>query len=556
MTTAAALGLVAIVDLSPRLPADLQMRRTSAVPSPANRGQVEDRAISSWPVGIALEKSVPTPTPSATLYVMFRLGARCAARIAALFAGLACLATLCVVTAPARAASPLRTALTDDVWYDGVGAQWIPRTVATRAGLVLLELDWSSAEPTPPPAGANPTNPSGPEYDFSAYDAVIRKFAGTGIQPAFLVTDAPSWAEAPGGPPNFEARGAWQPNATAFGEFAAALARRYSGSFPDPAYPGRALPRVRYYQAWGEANFSIHLAPQWVRSGASWVPAGPGIYRNLLNAFYAGIKSVHADNFVITTGFGPYGDSPGGCSGAQGIGSGCRMPPAMFARELLCLHGEGLRPESCRNPAHFDAMAMDPYEVGSPTTHAYAADDVSAPDLGKLTRVLNKAGQLGHALPRGHKQLWVTEFSYDSDPPNPGGVSLATQARWVDQALYMFWSEGVSTAVWYLIRDQAPTYNADSYFSGLYFYNGAPKPAFEAFRFPFVVLPSGRSVTVWGIPPKSGRLAVQRKQGRSWKTLFRIRATADTVFVHNISPGLHGNFRALVGSEASVAWSR
>jgi len=462
---------------------------------------------------------------------------------------------LCSIAARARATPAFTRAITDNVWSYPVWPQWIPRTEAVGARMVLLEVDWITVEPTPPPPGVDATNPSAPQYSWSYLDGLVREFEGTGVSPAFLVTDAPAWAEAPGGPADFEADGAWRPNATAFGQLATALARRYSGSYPDPLHPGHTLPRVRYFQAWAEANFSVHLAPQWTRSGGTWVPASPEIYRSLLNAFYAGIKSVHSDNVVITEGSGPYGDPlPGGCSSSSGeIGNGCRIEPAMFVRELLCLHGEALRPESCPNPAHFDALAMDPYEVGGPSTPAATADDVSAPDLGKLTRILNKAGPLGRALPRGHKQLWVTEFGYDSNPPNPGGVSLATQARWLDEAFYLFWKQGVSTAVWYLVRDQAATFDANDYYTGLYFYNGSPKPSVEAFRFPFVVMPSGRSATVWGISPGSGSLAVERRQGRSWKTLFRIRASAGNVFVRTISAQLHGNFRADVG-ETSLVW--
>src|SRR5207248_1147368 len=112
----------------------------------------------------------------------------------------------------------------------------------------------------------------------------------------------------------------------------------------------------------------------------------------------------------------------------------CRMRPIMFTRGLLCLSGQSLRSKPCPDPAHFDAIAIDPYEVGNPSTRAVNVDDVSVPDLGKLTRVVRKAVSAGRALPRRPKQLWVTEFGYDSNPPNPTAVSLATQARWLDQA--------------------------------------------------------------------------------------------------------------------------
>jgi hypothetical protein len=457
--------------------------------------------------------------------------------------------------AGAYAARPITRAFTDDL-FGAPGAQpWISRAAATGARTVLLIAYWNGLAPNPPASAVDPRNPSDPQYSFASLDAQIRQFAGTGITPALLVTDAPGWAEAPGGPPSLEAVGAWRPSAQAFGDIAAALARRYSGSYPDPLYPGRALPRVRYFQAWAEANFSVHLAPQWAQSNGRWVATAPGMYRDMLNAFYTGIKSAHSDNVVITTGFGPYGDPPGGCGGQDQVGSGCRMPPALFTRDLLCLQGQGLRPQPCPNPAHFDALAMDPYQVSSPMTPAFNIDDVTSPDLGKLTRIVKKAVSVRDALPHGPKQLWVTEFSYDSNPPNPTAVSLATQARWLDQALYLFWTEGVNTVVWYLLRDQAAAYSPGNYYSGVYYYNGARKPSFQAFRFPFLVWPAKRTSTVWGMSPRTGRLAVQVKRRSSWRTIFRVRVSAGSVFVRQFHSRLHGNFRAVVGGEQSLVWN-
>jgi hypothetical protein len=458
----------------------------------------------------------------------------------------------------ARAATPVRgltRAFTDDVWF--YGPSWTTRTVVTGAKLVLLEIDWTSVEPDAPSPGVfDPTNLSDPKYNFTYIDAVLRQFAGSGIQAAFLVSDAPSWAEAPGGPAALEAAGAWRPNPTAYGQFAAALARRYSGSYPDPLHPGQTLPRVRYYQAWAEANINIHLAPQWVFSDGSWVPTGPVIYRSLLNAFYAGVKSVHSNNVVLTSGFGPYGDLPGACTNDLQAGGGCRMPPVNFVRNLLCLKGNALSSLPCPNPAHFDALAMDPYEVGPPTSAAFNAGDASAPDASKLMVVVNKAVRAGRAFPRVSKQLWVTEFSYDSNPPNPTAISTATQARWLEESFYVFWKEGVNTVVWYLLRDQAGTAYATSYFSGVYFYNGTPKPSFEAYRFPLVVMPSGKTATAWGISPRTGKVLVQHEQGTVWKTLFTVHVASGGVFVRTISARLHGNFRAVVGGESSLVWKR
>jgi hypothetical protein len=486
---------------------------------------------------------------------MLLLGARVGTRVRGIVSALSCAFLLCAAAAPAHAARPFTTAITDDVWLAG-GPAWVQNTVATRARVALLDIDWAANESSAPPPGADPSDPSGPQFNFASIDATVRLFKGSGISPAFVVTDAPSWAEAPGGPARLRVLGAWKPNAAAYGQFAAALARRYSGSYPDPINPGQKLPRVRYYQAWAEANFTVHLAPQWTRSRGRWVATGAALYRNMLNDFYSGVKRVHSDNFVIATGLGPFGDpQPGSCPSLQ-VGNGCRTAPALFVRELLCLQGQGLRPLPCPNPPHFDAMAVDPYEVGAPTTHALGPDDVSAPDLGKLSRILTRAQQLHRVLPRGRKQLWVTEFGYDSNPPNPYGVSLTTQARWLEEALYIFYTEHVDTAVWYLVRDQASSYNASDYFTGLYYYSGTSKPALEAFRFPFVVWPSGRAATAWGIAPRTGTLAIQTRRGHSWKTLFRLRVTAGGTFAHHVSASLRGNFRAIVSGETSLVWHR
>lgn len=489
------------------------------------------------------------------------------ARFGAVRAGLIgaclCAVTLSVLCALPKPASAFTRAITDDVWALPGWQAWSSRAQQAEARLVLLEVDWVSVEPTPPPAGADPTNPADSNFNFAFLDAEVRELSEAGIQPALLVTDAPRWAEAPGGPADLEADGAWEPSATAFGEVATALAKRYSGSYPDPLQPGRALPHVRYYQAWAEANFSVHLAPQWTMRGGRWVATAPTSYRAMLNAFYAGVKGVNRSDFVITTGFGPYGDpAAGACVGgsAPDVGNGCRIEPALFARDLMCLNGRvALKPVSCADPPHFDALGIDPYEVGSPTTSASNSpgvqDDVSVPDLGRLTRIVKRAVATGHALPKAYKQLWVTEFGYQTNPPNPTGVSLATQARWLQQAMYIFWKQGVSTAVWYLISDVDETYvQGVLQYSGLYFSSGAPKPAAQAFRFPLVVSRSGSSATVWGISPRGGTLRVERKRGRSWKTMLSRRVSPGTVFVRKI-PRLKGQYRAVVRGETSLVWN-
>ena len=70
--------------------------------------------------------------------------------------------------------------------------------------------------------------------------------------------------------------------------FAEALARRYDGGFPDPRQPDAPCPRFGYFQAWNEPNLARYLEPQWVVADGRWTAFSPLLYRQLLNAFYAG----------------------------------------------------------------------------------------------------------------------------------------------------------------------------------------------------------------------------------------------------------------------------
>jgi hypothetical protein len=447
--------------------------------------------------------------------------------------------------APAAAASSSFTlGFTDGVFEGSNGTTWLNRAKGAGAQVILLPVEWATVAESKPPAG-EATNPAWSGYDWSAVDQAVRNTAAKGFTIAFTVAGAaggPAWADGPHRPKN-AAAGTWKPNATALGQFATALARRYSGHF-NPG--GGVLPHVRYYQGWSEPNLPNHLSPQWVKVRGHWVAESPVIYRGLLNAFYAGVKAVNRSDVVITGGTAPFGDSPGGS----------RVPPALFWRTVLCLNDNDV-PQKCSDPAHFDILAHHPYEIGGPFFKALDRDDVTVPDMGKLTRALSIAGRTGRALPRGHKQVWVTEFSWDTKPPDPNGVPVLTRAKWMDQAFWELWREGVSTLCWYLIVDQPPVPSyAESYQSGLYYTNGKVKPGLEAYRFPFVVQSIGHGqYQLWGITPRSGTVSVQRKVGGRWVTLYRFNRRAHAIFDRTIGKPPKAAMRALVGPETSMSFT-
>ncbi|MDP8909429.1 MAG: hypothetical protein M3N47_10025, partial [Chloroflexota bacterium] len=337
------------------------------------------------------------------------------------------------------------------------------------------------------------------------------------------------------------------PSARALQDYGAALARRYSGRFPDPARPGQQLPKVKAFQVWNEPNLSKYLNPQW--KGRR--PASPALYRRMLTGFYRGVKSVNRRTVVVTAGTAPFGDPQPG---------GGRIQPARFWRELLCLRRSRgkLRAAACPNRASFDVLSHHPYSVGPPRRTALNPDDVSIPDVRKLSRLLRAAERLKRVLPRKRHQMWVTELSYDSQPPDPDGVPEATHARYLQEAFYLLWRQGVDTITWFQIRDQLPrpSYAATNQ-SGVFFDDGRPKRAAAAFRFPLVAERAGRgSLRVWGRAPVAGSLRIERRTASGWRTVRRVSVHRHGTFLLRISRGRQRDrIRARVGAERSLTWT-
>jgi hypothetical protein len=444
------------------------------------------------------------------------------------------------VPAGAHAARGLTVGFLDGVFSADAPerAPWLARAVESGADIVRIDVGWVAAAR---PADAR--DPTDAAYAFARADAAIVDATARGLRVLASFTGAPRWAEGAGRPASAPP-GSWRPDPQALEQYGAALARRYSGSFPDPARPGSMLPRVDAFQVWNEPNLDKYLSPQWSGGRTS----APAHYRRMLSAFYRGVKSVRPAALVVSAGTAPFGDP---------FPDGHRIMPARFVREMLCLRASGkrLRATSCPQPARFDVLAHHPYSVGFPRRRALNPDDVSIPDMGKLTRLLRAAERTGGALPRMRHRLWVTEVSYDSSPPDPDGVPAEQHARYLEEAFYLLWRQGVDTITWYLIRDQPPQPSyAETNQSGIYFADGRPKVAQRAFRFPFVAERAGRrSLRVWGHAPAAGVLRVERRRPTGWKLVRRVTVRRHATFLVRIA-GSRAALRARVGADTSLVW--
>ncbi len=66
----------------------------------------------------------------------------------------------------------------------------------------------------------------------------------------------------------------------------------------------------------------------------------------------------------------------------------------------------------------------------------------------------------------------MTEFSWDSNKPDPGGVKMSILKKWVPEAMHQAWKAGVSKFFWLSLRDwprQPGLPYSETYESGLYF---------------------------------------------------------------------------------------
>ncbi len=352
-----------------------------------------------------------------------------------------------------------------------------------------------------------------PRASFDRFDTLVVEAAARGLRVNFNVTGpSPLWANQPA--PREDIIDTFEPSPSEFGQLVTALGKRYSGQFV--RRDGARLPRVDYWSIWNEPNHSGWLTPQWSADAPSAFPRAASLYRALAAAAWNALSATgHGSDVILVGETAPKGDR------SQGIK---RYVEAMtFLRALYCVDERGSFLTGARgeelgcgasaadfraaNPALFDAAgyAHHPYElILSPST----APGVNRPNwvtianLSRLTTALDRIFRtygVARQLP-----LYLTEYGYQTNPPDPLGVSFERQAEYLNQSEYIAWKNPrVKTLSQFLLVDDDLAIPA-SFQSGLLTRGDrSPKPAFDAYKLP-IWLPSprvrrGRSIPVWAL---------------------------------------------------------
>lgn len=183
---------------------------------------------------------------------------------------------------------------------------------------IRIEVKWNEVAPGPGEKtkpkfdASDPTNyasHSNAYPGFFPYDDLIQRASALGFRIIVTITgDAPRWATDGGNGTGANVN--LRPSSGEYANFAAAVAKRYSG-----IYAG--LPAVFYFSIWNEPNHRQFLKP---------TKSAPNIYRNMVDAAIPRIRAVNKNAKIFIGETAPVGRAPKA------------MGPKEFFRKWLCLN--------------------------------------------------------------------------------------------------------------------------------------------------------------------------------------------------------------------------
>ena len=248
---------------------------------------------------------------------------------------------------------------------------------------------------------ADPNDPGDPAFDWAIYDRLVRYATQNNIKVVFSILFTPGWANgnkartvAPTNFKDLENFAYAAPSDTAV----SGLPRR--GSRIREPDDEAAAPKVNMWTAWNEPNNPIWLSPQYKRSARSGGSrARSNTRRSATRSTTASftLSRPAADEHVACGVTGPKGNDAPATKRAS-------VDPLTF---LTQAHRFGMKT--------FDVYAHHPY-----------------PDIGKRVAELRAEGQVQASCAArehqptlklisqyyGPKHLWITEFGYQTNPPD------------------------------------------------------------------------------------------------------------------------------------------
>jgi hypothetical protein len=380
------------------------------------------------------------------------------------------------------------------------------------------------------PAGFNAKNPDAKGYSWGPLDLAVSTIRATGMRAMVTITGpGPLWASS--SPKKKNPR--WMPKASAYAEFARAVATRYGA-------------QVDRYLIWNEPNQQGWLQPQWECSGGrrTCKPVAPHVYRSLVRAAVPQVHAADPGSEVVIGELAPVGNDP--------ISANTPIKPLVFMREMGCVDAQyrSVRTGRCKGfkAAQGDSFGYHPHPLlNAPDKVNPDTDEAQFADLSRLFSALDKLRSRKRL--RVSANIHLTEFGYQTNPPDPAvGISLANQTKYLQQAAFVAWRakrvRGLSFYQW----DDEPVVNRGSgtkryagWQTGLRFNDGKPKPVLSTFPAPLVIERKGtaKSVRLWGQvrPSAEPTIVVQVKAAGAsdYQDLAPVTTAADGTWTYRLT---------------------
>jgi hypothetical protein len=327
-------------------------------------------------------------------------------------------------------------------FFDDPSFRWSPtraenlrQASAAGASLIHTTASWPQLAPTKPGDAANGNDPA---YHLNDLDELVFQSGFYGLRVMIDINGTPKWANGGKAPNVMPTR------LSDLTTFARMLATRYNGR--------QGHGTVTLWSVWNEPNIQLFLTPQFV--GKTIV--GPANYAKLYKAAYAGIKGANPLSKVAIGETSARGrDKP-----LNGVSAS--IAPGTFAKLLAKVPG-----------LKFDAWAHHPYPTSPnlPPTQKVRYPNVTLSTLPQFEQDLKTF--FHRSVP-----VWITEYGHETKPPDPRGVSNATQASYAVQALNIAKNDpNVQMFIWFVFHDSP----GNPWQSGLYGASGNEKPAYGAF---------------------------------------------------------------------------
>lgn len=493
---------------------------------------------------------------------------------AALITSLMSGAVVGVPPALALAASDQQSILQDDVQllYGTPQHQFatLEQMKSIGVGVVKASMIWSLVAPRPNAAhkpNFDASNPAAyPSGVWTRYDDLVEEAHYLGLRVYFqFVPRDPTWAAATNVASGQSFKYSQAPNLTYFRQFVTAVGKRYGGSGQDAL--GRTIPRVDQWGLWNEPNWEGSLNPWHKTVGGHQILTQPSLYRGIADTAWKALSDTgHGNDTILVGETADFGNIQplAFMEDVYCVGRSYRMLSGRSAAAVGCPTSPNRSTFVSQNPGLFKASgwAHHPYGFNVPPDHpSQIKTAIGLYNVDELERALNGTFGQYHRGRAGGVPIYLTEWGYVTNPPNPAyTTTLKQQAAWLNQGDYMTWRDPYVKALsQFELEDvQTPSHQtrhqwARSFTSGLEFSNGSPKPALGAYRIP-IWLPSpthGSSVAVWGqlraanhSTTQVGQIEFRPNGSSTWQTVKTVQTTSGQGFIStHVSLGSAGTVR-------------